>query len=152
MKHRTLSTAAKTAAILLVAGGVAGGCVARSTYNKDVMVLAEQLTKEREQKKYKVENLEIKAANQGRSLGEITRMYIELQKDYQESQGVLQNLRGDLEALRRDIEELILVVNTNMSGSEADEMVFKLNDMDRRIGRILRKSAQRPGRLRNVPR
>lgn len=148
MENKALRAGPRTTILFLVTvfalGTLGSGCVPRGTYKQDVDVLAAQLTKEREEFKYKLESLETKLDTRGKSLNELTVRYIQLQRDFKDMQGVVNNLRGDLESLLRDIEELKLVVNTNYRGSEADEMLFMLTDMERRIEAIIEKSGNQP--------
>lgn len=144
MHMKNIATLSITLAAVLAVGVMATGCVPKTTYDKNVVALADQLTKERQSYKYQIEALESKVAIQSKSLNEITNMYINLQREFKDTQKVFRNLRGDMEALLRDIEELKLVVMTNMKGSEADEMIFKLNAMENRVDNILKRSGDHP--------
>jgi len=58
------------------------------------------------------------------------------------SEAKLGRLTSDLQALQRDMTELKLVIFSNFKGSQANEMMLKLNEMQRRVQEILRKSGE----------
>jgi len=123
--------------IVLILTVLAGGCVSRGTYNDDVRRLADTLRAEREAHEREIEGLKARVGSRGQSLSEVTNRYIEIQRDYRESQARLNNLRGDMMSLLRDIEELRMVVRTNFSGMQANEMLFKLEHMEDRVKNIM---------------
>ncbi len=54
-----------------------------------------------------------------------------LKAEKDSAQAKLDGLKADLDALMKDMAEIKLVIFTNMRGSEANEMMIKLNNMQK---------------------
>lgn len=123
------------------------GCVSRTTYDRDVGTLLTKIQKLKSDHALEVRALESKIHERGRSLNELTTRYMSLQEDNVQAQIKLGSLRGDLETLSKDVAELKLVIFTNVKGSEANEMMIKLIDMQNRIQILLEKEKNRESGL-----
>jgi ERCC4-related helicase len=130
------------AATLLALPLLVQGCVSRSSYNDNVNSLMRKMDAERARNLETERALEIKAQERGRTLSELTTRYIELKAQQDYSQAKLGRLQSDLEGLLRDMSEMKLVIFTNFKGSEANEMMLKLNSMQKTVQEILRKSTE----------
>lgn len=119
---------------------MSSGCVSRSAYNDNVNALMQKMQRERAESQSNARTLEIKVQERGKTLSELTQRYIELKSQHDYSQAKLGRLQSDLEGLKRDMAEMKLVIFTNFKGSEANEMMLKLNAMQKTVQEILRKS------------
>lgn len=128
------------AAGLLAVTLVPSGCVSRSAYNDSVNLLMQKMQKERTDSQSAQRALEIKVQERGKTLSELTARYIDLKAQHDYSQAKLGRLQNDLEGLLRDMSEMKLVIFTNFKGSEANEMMLKLNSMQKTVQEILKKS------------
>lgn len=128
------------AAGLLAFPLIAQGCVSRGAYNENINLLMQKMNKERAENSATERALEIKAQERGRTLSELTTRYIELKAQQDYSQAKLGRLQSDLEGLLSAMSEMKLVIFTNFKGSEANEMMLKLNSMQKTVQEILKKS------------
>ena len=128
------------AAGLLALPLFAEGCVSRGAYDENINLLMQKMNKERTENAATERALEIKVKERGRTLSELTNRYIELKAQQDYSQAKLGRLQNDLEGLLRDMSEMKLVIFTNFKGSEANEMMLKLNSMQKTVQEILKKS------------
>lgn len=128
--------------LVLASAALAAGCVSRTAHEGRVTVLLEQLHRERVENNAEKQLLETKVRERGRTLSGLTEMYMKVKEQNDISQGKLGRLEGDLEALQRDLSELKLVIYTNIKGAHANEMILKLNEMQRRVQGILEKSGE----------
>jgi len=127
---------------LMAASIAVSGCVSRSAYNESVDILMKKMQKERAESQSQQRALEIKVQERGRTLSELTARYIDLKAQNDYSQTKLGRLKNDLERLLRDMAEMKLVIFTNFKGSEANEMMLKLNSMQKTVQEILKKSSE----------
>lgn len=119
---------------------VGSGCVSRGAYEENVGLLMDKMHRERAESQSTVRALEIKVQERGKTLSELTARYIDLKAQHDYSQAKLGRLQNDLEGLLRDMSEMKLVIFTNFKGSEANEMMLKLNSMQKTVQEILKKS------------
>ncbi|MBE7414692.1 MAG: hypothetical protein HS130_05445 [Deltaproteobacteria bacterium] len=136
------------AILVLASAGLFTGCVSKSAYEGRVAILLEQLHRERMEKNAEIQLLETKVRERGRTLSGLTEMYMKIKDQNDTAQEKLGGFEGDLNALQNDLSELKLIVYSNLKGSQANEMILKLNEMQRRIQAILEKGA---GPAREVP-
>jgi len=68
----------------------------------------------------------------------LTERYMALQERHAVAQGKLDSLKDDLDTLLKDIAELKMVVFHNVKGSEGNEMIIKLMEMQHRVKTLLR--------------
>lgn len=127
----------KTVPLTAVLAASLSGCVSKATYDQDISTLLIKLQRERADNAQNVKALEIKLQERGKSLSEITNRLIMLQKEREQSYGKISHFRADIEAIQRDLAELKLVIFTNVKGSEGNEMIIKIIDMQHRIQTIL---------------
>lgn len=113
------------------------GCISRSAYDENINRLAIALQEEKAARAAAERQLDHKIQERGKTLGEMTNKYIELQRNYEQVQVKVVRFRGDLEKLLHDVDELKLVVHTNVKGSPGSEMMIKLLDMERRLNLLL---------------
>lgn len=126
------------------------GCVSRSAYQAEMYRMTEKLKEEKRDHAFDVKSLETKLSDKNKSLSELTNRYMEIEKQNQEFRKKLGYLRGDIEALLKDIAELKLVVFTNVKGSEGNEMMIKLIDMQQRLqGLLLKEKLEQESSLGN---
>lgn len=118
------------------------GCVSSGAYNENMSVMSKRLTAEKTARSIEVKTLEQRLAERGKTLSDLTDRYIKLKTDKDSAQAKLDGLKADLDALMKDMAELKLVVFSNMRGSEANEMVMKLNNMQKRVDRLIVKDAE----------
>lgn len=118
----------------------AQGCVSRGAYHENVNALLQKLERERAENAASERALQIKVQERGKTLSELTARYIDLKAQQDYSQAKLARLQGDLEGLLSDMAEMKLVIFTNFKGMEANEMMLKLNSMQKTVQEILRKS------------
>ncbi|MBZ0220735.1 MAG: hypothetical protein K8I01_09925 [Candidatus Methylomirabilis sp.] len=128
--------------LLIASAALLAGCVSKSAYEGRVAILLEQLHRERMEKNAEIQLLETKVRERGRTLSGLTEMYMKIKEQNDSAQGKLGRLEGDLESLQRDLSELKLVIYSNLKGAHANEMILKLNEMQRRVQGILEKSAE----------
>lgn len=128
------------AAGLLALPIFAEGCISRGAYDENINLLMQKMNRERAENSANERALEIKVQERGRTLSELTTRYIELKAQQDYSQAKLGRLQNDLEKLLSDMSEMKLVIFTNFKGSEANEMMLKLNSMQKTIQEILKKS------------
>lgn len=128
------------AASILALPLLAGGCVSRGAYDENISLLMQKMNRERAENTATERALEIKVQERGKTLSELTNRYIELKAQQDYSQAKLGRLQSDLEGLLRDMSEMKLVIFTNFKGSEANEMMLKLNSMQKTVQEILKKS------------
>ncbi len=126
-------------AILLAASA---GCVSRGAYDENMGTISKRLAAEKAARSIEVKTLEQRLAERGKTLSELTDRYIRLKAEKDSAQAKLDGLKADLDALMKDMAELKLVIFTNMRGSEANEMVMKLNNMQKRVDKIIVKDAE----------
>lgn len=129
------------AILVLASAGLFTGCVSKSAHEGRVAILLEQLHRERMEKNAEIQLLETKVRERGRTLSGLTEMYMKIKDQNDTAQTKLGGLDGDLNALQNDLAELKLIVYSNLKGSQANEMILKLNEMQRRIQAILEKGA-----------
>ena len=125
---------------LLALPVLAQGCVSRGSYNENMAVLLHKMTAERAENAAAQRSLEIKVQERGKTLSELTTRYIDLKAQQDYSQAKLARLQSDLEGLLSSMSEMKLVIFTNFKGSEANEMMLKLNSMQKTVQEILKKS------------
>lgn len=128
------------AAGLLAFPLISQGCVSRGAYDENISLLMQKMNRERAENAATERALEIKAQERGRTLSELTNRYIDIKAQQDYSQAKLGRLQNDLEGLLRDMSEMKLVIFTNFKGSEANEMMLKLNSMQKTVQEILKKS------------
>jgi len=128
------------AAGLLALPILAQGCISRGAYDENVSLLMQKMHRERAENAATERALEIKVQERGKTLSELTTRYIDLKAQQDYSQAKLGRLQSDLEGLLSDMSEMKLVIFTNFKGSEANEMMLKLNSMQKTVQEILRKS------------
>lgn len=128
------------AAGLLAFPLITQGCISRSAYDENINLLMQKMNNERAENAATERALEIKVQERGRTLSELTTRYIELKAQQDYSQAKLGRLQNDLEGLLSDMSEMKLVIFTNFKGSEANEMMLKLNSMQKTVQEILKKS------------
>lgn len=119
---------------------IAAGCVSKGAYNENVALLLKKIEAERAERSSAMRALEIKIQERGKTLSELTTRYIELKAQQDYSQAKLARLQGDLEGLLSSMSEMKLVIFTNFKGSEANELMLKLNSMQKTVQEILKKS------------
>ncbi len=119
------------------------GCVSRSAYDQNMSAVLRKLQVERAEKNEAVQKLEQKVQDRGKSLNELTARYMDLQKEHEKSQVRLNRFKSDLEVLLRDMAELKMVIFTNVKGTQANEMMIKLMEMQNRVQLILGKAAEK---------
>lgn len=127
---------------LLALPVLAQGCVSRGAYNENMAVLLHKMTAERAENAAAQRSLEIKVQERGKTLNELTTRYIDLKAQQDYSQAKLARLQSDLEGLLSNMSEMKLVIFTNFKGSEANEMMLKLNSMQKTVQEILKKSSE----------
>lgn len=118
------------------------GCVSRGAYEENIGVMSKKLQAEKAARATDVKSLEQRLAERGKTLSDLTDRYIRLKAEKDSAQAKLDGLKADLDALMKDMAELKLVVFTNMRGSEANEMVMKINNMQKRVDRLILKDAE----------
>lgn len=128
------------AAGLLAIPILAQGCVSKGVYEENINLLMQRMNRERAENAANERALEIKVRERGKTLSELTTRYIDLKAQQDYSQAKLGRLQGDLERLLSDMSEMKLVIFTNFTGSEANEMMLKLNSMQKTVQEILKKS------------
>lgn len=119
---------------------LSSGCVSRRAYDENVSILIQRLNNQKADHNAEVRSLELKVQERGRSLSDITNRYMELKQQNDYSQSKLNNFQKDMDALLTDMAELKLVIFTNFKGSEANEMMLKITNMQKRIQELLKKS------------
>lgn len=119
---------------------LSSGCVSRSAYDENINLLLQKMKNERAESQSTARALEIKVQERGKTLSELTSRYINLKAQQDYNQAKLGRLQKDLEGLLRDMSEMKLVIFTNFKGSEATEMMLKLNSMQKTVQEILKKS------------
>lgn len=127
------------------------GCVSRGAYNENMAVLLHTMTAERAENAAAQRSLEIKVQERGKTLSELTTRYIDLKAQQDYSQAKLARLQSDLEGLLSSMSEMKLVIFTNFKGSEANEMMLKLNSMQKTVQEILKKSNEAMPELPPLP-
>ncbi len=120
------------------------GCISRSAYEENINRLATALQEEKAARAAAERQLDHKIQERGKTLGEMTNKYIELQRNYEQVQIKAVRFKGDLEKLLHDVDELKLVVHTNVRGSHGSEMMIKLLDMEHRLNLLLDKNKPEP--------
>lgn len=123
-------------------GMLSAGCVSKYSYDRDIGRLTSQLETEREQSMYRTTALENTSEAKAQSLAELTNRYIDLQKKNQDAQRRINNIKGDMNSLLSDIDELKLIISSNLKGPEAYELLFKLDDMEKRVRGVIAKDAE----------
>ncbi|MBI5452994.1 MAG: hypothetical protein HY956_00025 [Deltaproteobacteria bacterium] len=126
-------------AVLLAASA---GCISRGAYDENMGAISKRLAAEKTARSIEVKTLEQRLAERGKTLSDLTDRYIRLKAEKDSAQAKLDGLKADLDALMKDMAELKLVIFTNMRGSEANEMVMKLNNMQKRVDRLLVRDAE----------
>ncbi|MBI4950362.1 MAG: hypothetical protein HY955_09485 [Deltaproteobacteria bacterium] len=121
---------------------VFAGCVSRGAYEENIGNISGKLKAEKTARSTDVKILEQRLADRGKTLSDLTGRYIMLKAEKDSAQSKLDGLKADLDALMKDMSELKLVIFTNMRGSEANEMMIKLNNMQKRVDRLLTKEAE----------
>src|SRR4030067_806153 len=130
------------AAGLLALPILAQGCISRGAYDENMSLLMQKMHRERVENAATERALEIKVQERGKTLSELTTRYIDLKAQQDYSQAKLGRLQSDLEGLLSDMSEMKLVIFTNFKGSEANEMMLKLNSMQKTVQEILKKSSE----------
>jgi len=121
------------------------GCgVSRRTYDTNMAMVIDELNQERSARNSATRAFEVKVHERGRTLSDLTDRYITLKEQNDFNQAKLGRLKGDLERLLRDFSELKLVIFANFKGTQANEMLLKLNEMQRTVQELLKKSAEEP--------
>jgi len=119
------------------------GCgVSRRTYDTNMAMVIDELNQEKTARNTATHSLELKVRERGRSLSELTDRYMAVKEHNDFNQAKLGRLKGDLERLLRDFSELKLVIFANFKGAQANEMLLKLNEMQRTVQELLKKSAE----------
>ncbi len=121
------------------------GCVSKSTYDRDVAALLNQLAKEKGATASSINAMEIRVQHKASSLTRLTEKYMELEKNHMRTMERLSSFRGDLDNLRNDIAELKLVVSTNIDklrSTMANELLIKIIDMEYRVHELLKKESE----------
>lgn len=119
------------------------GCgVSRRTYDTNMAMVIDELNQERTARNTANHALELKVNERGRTLSELTGRYMSLKEQNDFNQAKLGRLKGDLDRLLRDFSELKLVIFANFKGAQANEMLLKLNEMQRTVQELLKKSAE----------
>lgn len=133
---------------LLVSGVLAStvmpGCISRRAYEQNMATVTRRLETERTEKNEAIAKLEQKVQDRGRSLNELTAKYMDLQREHEKSQIRAHRLKSDLDALLRDMAELKMVVFANVKGTQANEMMIKLMEMQNRIQLMLGRASEKP--------
>ncbi|HBG45788.1 MAG TPA: hypothetical protein DDW94_02255 [Deltaproteobacteria bacterium] len=132
----------RTALIAILTLPILSGCVSRRACEENISYLVDKLNREKASGNEEIGLLEVKVKERGRAIGDITGRYIKLMDQHDISEAKLGRLTSDLQALQRDMTELKLVIFSNFKGSQANEMMLKLNEMQRRVQEILRKSGE----------
>lgn len=140
--HLTMKRKLVIAAALVALPLLSSGCVSRSTYEDNVNQLMQKMHRERAEGNADRRALEIKVQERGRTLSELTTRYMDLKAQQDYSQAKLGRLQNDLEGLLRDMSEMKLVIFTNFKGTQANELMLKLNSMQKTVQEILRKSGE----------
>ncbi|MBI5492981.1 MAG: hypothetical protein HY893_08620 [Deltaproteobacteria bacterium] len=135
----------------LLASSVMPGCISRRAYEANMASVMRTLDTERREKNEAIAKLEQKVQDRGRSLNELTAKYMDLQKEHEKSQIRFHRLKSDLDALLRDMAELKMVVFANVKGTQANEMMIKLMEMQNRIQLMLGKAAETPAEEEAAP-
>jgi septal ring factor EnvC (AmiA/AmiB activator) len=124
------------------------GCVSKSTYDRDVAALLNQLAKERGTKASSINAMETQVKTKAGSLTRLTDKYMQLEREHMLTKERLSSFRDDLENLRKDVAELKLVVSTNIDklrSTMANELLIKIIDMEYRVEELLRIESATPG-------
>ena len=135
-KSFTISTAIITIALPMVLAS--GGCISRGAYQKNMAQLAGQLQTERAAHARDIEKYDQRLRDKNDTVVKLTERFMALQKKNAESQVKLDSLKDDLETLLRDMAELKMVVFHNVKGSEGNEMIIKLMEMQHRVKTLLK--------------
>ncbi len=133
--------------IILAAGLLAlplltQGCVSRGAYDENIKLLTQKMHTERAVNAANERVLQIQVNERGKTLNELTTRYMDLKAQQDYSQAKLARLQSDLEGLLSAMSEMKLVIFTNFKGSEANEMMLKLNSMQKTVQEILKKSSE----------
>lgn len=128
------------AAGLLALPLLAQGCISRGAYDENIKLLTQKMNRERAENASNERALQIKVQERGKTLSELTTRYMDLKAQQDYSQAKLARLQNDLEGLLSAMSEMKLVIFTNFKGSEANEMMLKLNSMQKTVQEILKKS------------
>jgi len=115
-----------------------GGCISRGAYQENMAKLSKQMQAERIAHAKEIEKYEQRMRDKNDTIAKLTERFMALQETNAESKAKLDSLRGDLEALLRDMAELKMVVFHNVKGSEGNEMIIKLMEMQHRVKNLLR--------------
>jgi len=137
MSKKLLFGAAIMAATLPLAM-TSGGCISRGAYQENMAKLSKQMQAERIAHAKEIEKYEQRMRDKNDTIAKLTERFMALQETNAESKAKLDSLRGDLEALLRDMAELKMVVFHNVKGSEGNEMIIKLMEMQHRVKNLLR--------------
>lgn len=127
----------KSSSAIILSGILISGCISRGAYEQDIARLTARLQQERIEHANQIASMEVKLKDRAKSLADLTDRYMTLQKEREQYQVV--GLKSDLEALSKDLAELKLVVASNAKGAEANEMLMKIADMQKRINLLLEK-------------
>jgi len=141
MSRQHLSGARLGAAVIAMALPMAlssGGCISRGAYQQNMAQIASQLQTERAAHAQEIAKYDQRLRDKNDTVVKLTERFMALQAKNTESQAKLDSLKGDLEALLRDMAELKMVVFHNVKGSEGNEMIIKLMEMQHRVKNLLR--------------
>lgn len=141
MSKQYLSGARLSAAIIAVALPMvvaSGGCISLGAYQQNMAQLAGQLQNERAAHAEDIEKYDARLRDKNDTVVKLTERFMALQKKNADSQAKLDSLKNDLETLLRDMAELKMVVFHNVKGSEGNEMIIKLMEMQHRVKNLLR--------------
>lgn len=141
MSKQYLSVARLYAAIIAVALPMvvaSGGCISRGAYQQNMGQLADQLQAERAAHALDIEKYDARLRDKNDTMVKLTERFMALQKKNADSQAKLDSLKNDLETLLRDMAELKMVIFHNVKGSEGNEMIIKLMEMQHRVKNLLR--------------
>jgi len=141
MSKKLLSGAVFGAAIIaatLPLAMTSGGCISRGAYQENMAKMANKLQAEKIAHAKELEKYEQKMREKNDTIAKLTERFMALQETNAESKAKLDSLKGDLEALLRDMAELKMVVFHNVKGSEGNEMIIKLMEMQHRVKNLLR--------------
>src|SRR3989304_314895 len=125
---------------LLMPAFILGCGVSRRDYETNMAMVLDELSQERSARYTSTRALEVKVHERGRTLSELTDRYMAVKEQNDFNQAKLGRLKGDLEGLLRDFSEMKLVIFANFKGSQANEMLLKLNEMQRTVQDLLKKS------------
>lgn len=141
MRFKKCHTAFLLSALVMPAF-VLGCGISRRDYDTNMAMVLSELEQERAARIVLQRAYEVKVHERGRTLSEITERYMAVKEQNDFNKAKLGRLNGDLERLLRDFSELKLVIFANFKGAQANEMILKLNEMQRTVQELLKKSKE----------